>query len=59
MEFVERVTESGIAPLDTFKKLKLVADGCWESPNGALRLYTKGFKNAVETHQEEMISFLM
>lgn len=44
MEFVERVTESGIAPLETFKQFKQMSDGCWESPNGVLRLYKKGLR---------------
>lgn len=56
-EFVERVTESGIAPLDTFKQFKQVTDGCWESPNGSLRLYTKGFKVAVEDKQSDLLGF--
>lgn len=55
MELVERVTESGMAPLKAFKQL---SDGCWESPNGILRLFTKGFKHAVENQGEEIMSFL-
>ena len=57
-EYVERILESGIAPLDTFKQFEQVSEGCWQSPNGVLRLYTKGFKNAVENHREEMMRFL-
>ena len=57
MEFVERITESGIAPLETFKQFKQIADGCWESPNGVLRLYTKGLKT-VETQKEELMNYL-
>lgn len=56
-EFVERVIESGIAPLDTFKQFKQVTDGCWESPDGSLRLYTKGFKVAVEDKQSDLLGF--
>ena len=57
-EFVERVTESGVAPLGTFKQFIQVSDGCWQSPNGMLRLYTKGFKDAVENHREEVLDYL-
>lgn len=57
-EYVERIIESGIAPLETFKHFEQVSEGCWQSPNGVLRLYTKGFKNAVENHREEMMRYL-
>ena len=58
MEFVERVAESDIASLETFKQFKQISKGGWESPNGMLRLYTKGFKNAVEKQREEIMYFL-
>ena len=57
-EFVERATEAGIAPLKTFKKFKQIAEGCWESPNGVLLLFTKGIKVAVEKYQNTILSFL-
>lgn len=58
-EYVIRVLECAYEDiLDTFKQFKQVIDGCWESPNGVLRIYTKGFKPAVEEHKEEVMSFL-
>lgn len=57
-EFVERITEAGIAPLDTFKHFQQIKRGCWQSPNGVLRLYTKGVKVAMEEHQEEIMNTL-
>ena len=57
-EFVERITEAGIAPLDTFKQFKQVKDGCWQSPDGVFRLYTKGVKVAMDEHQEEIMNDL-
>ena len=57
-EFVESVIESCINPHDTFKQFIQVSDGCWQSPNGVLRLYTKGFKNAVENHRKELLDYL-
>lgn len=57
-EFVERVTEGGVAPLETFKKFTLISDGCWQSPQGSFRLYTKGLKYSVEGHGEEIVRFL-
>lgn len=58
-EYVLRIIECAyeIMP-DTFKQFNKVADGCWESPNGILRIYTKGFKSAVVEHKEEVMSFL-
>lgn len=57
-EFVGRITESGIAPLETFKQFKQISKGCWQSPNGILRLYTKGLKYAVETQEENVLNYL-
>lgn len=57
-EYVERVTESGVAPLETFKQFEQVNEGCWQSPNGVLMLCTKGFKYAVENHREVIMNFL-
>ena len=57
-EFVMRLTESGSETLEVFKKFKQVSDGCWESPNGALRLYIKGMKYAVENYTRQIIDFL-
>lgn len=57
-EFVERATEAGIAPLETFKNFKQLTEGCWESPNRVLLLYTKGIKVAVEKYQNMILSFL-
>ncbi len=58
-EFVKRLTESGSNTLEAFTKFKQVSDGCWESPNGALLLYTKGLKYAVESHKQQIIDFLL
>ena len=58
-EFVVRLTKSGKETLEVFKQFKQVEDGCWESPNGVLRLYTKGFKTAVVNHREGMMNFLL
>lgn len=58
MEFVQRLTGGGVAPLETFKQFRQIADGCWESPNGVLRLHTKGFKSAVENQYTEIMDFL-
>ena len=58
-EYVLRIIECAYEELlDTFKQFNQVADGCWESPNGVLRLYTKGFKSAVDGHQSSILSFL-
>lgn len=57
-EFVGRITEGGIAPLETFKQFEQIAEDCWQSPNGVLRLYTKGLKYAVVNHQNVIIQFL-
>lgn len=57
-EYVERITEAGINPLDTFKQFKQISDGCWQSPNGVLRLYTKGAKQALGEQQEDVLLFL-
>lgn len=57
-EFVSRVTKAGIAPLETFKKFKHVDDYCWESPSKVLRIYTKGFKEAIDNHCEEIMNYL-
>jgi len=57
-EFVERITESGVAPLETFKQFNQVEDGCWQSPNKVLMLFTKGMKHAVGNHQERILEFL-
>ncbi len=57
-EFVERITESGIAPLESFKEFQKINDGCWQSPNGVFRLYTKGVKVAMDQHREEIMAFI-
>lgn len=57
-EFVARIIEGGIAPIDTFNHFLQIADDCWQSPNGVLRLYTKGMKYAVENHQDEILAYL-
>ena len=58
-EYVLRIIECAFEELlDTFKQFNQVADGCWESPNGVLRIYTKGFKSAVDGHQSNILSFL-
>ena len=57
-EFVMRLIEGGVAPLDTFKMFKNVADGCWESPNGILRLYIKGMRHALENNSSDIMEFL-
>lgn len=58
-EYVIRVLECAFEDiLNTFKQFKQVIDGCWESPNGVLRIYTKGFKSAVDGHQSNILSFL-
>ena len=58
-EYVLRIIECAYEIMtDTFKQFNKVADGCWESPNGILRIYTKGFKSAVVEHKEEVMSFL-
>lgn len=54
-----RLTESGSDTLEAFTKFRQVSDGCWESPNGALLLYTKGLKYAVESHTQQIIDFLL
>lgn len=36
-----------------------ISDGCWESSNGFFRLYTKGMKDAVENHRDELLTFLL
>ena len=58
-EFVARVIEGGIAPLDTFNQFCHISDDCWQSPNGTLRLYTKGMKYAIENHQDDILDFLL
>ena len=57
-EYFARIVENVNPTVDEFKKFKLLVDGCWESPNGMLHLYTKGFKHAVENYQEDMMDFL-
>lgn len=57
-EFVERITESGIAPLESFKEFQKINDGCWQSPNGVFRLYTKGVKVAMDQHRDEIMAFI-
>lgn len=57
-EFVSRVIEGGIAPLNTFKHFLQVSDECWESPNGILRIYTNGLKSAVLNHQYDILDYL-
>ena len=56
--FVGRITEGGIAPLETFKRFEHVTKDCWQSLNGVLRLYTKGLKYAIENHKDEILQFL-
>lgn len=56
--FVSRVIEGGIAPLDTFKQFVHISEDCWQSPNGSLRLYTKGMKKAVENDSDAILEFL-
>ncbi len=57
-EFVERITEAGVAPLESFKDFQKINDGCWQSPNGVFRLYTKGVKVAMEQHRDEIMDFM-
>lgn len=57
-EFVGRIIEGGISPFDIFCKFDQILDGCWQSPNGNFRLYTKGFKYSIEKYQKDIISFL-
>ncbi len=57
-EFVSRITEGGLDMLDVFKQFKQFDEGCWESSNGALRLYTKGFKYAVDNGREDIMCYL-
>lgn len=58
-EYVLRIIECSFeAMLETFRQFKQVADGCWESPNGTLRIYTKGFKPAVVEHGSELLGYL-
>ena len=57
-EFVGRVSEGGIVLSETFKQFEHITEDCWQSPNGVLRLYTKGLKYAVENHQNEILQFL-
>ena len=57
-EFVMRLTESGSETLEVFKRFKQIADGCWESPKGELRLFTKGFKEAVDKQKDVMLDYL-
>lgn len=57
-EYVERITESGKAPLESFKLFKQVSEGCWESKNGVLRLYTKGFKSTIVEFSRELMGFI-
>ena len=57
-EFVERITESGVAPLESFKEFQKINDGCWQSPNGVFRLYTKGVKVAMDQHRDEIMAFI-
>lgn len=58
-EYVERINEGGIEPSEIFRRFIQISDGCWESPNGVFRLYTKGMKDAVENHRNELLSFLL
>ncbi len=57
-EFVERITESGVAPFESFKEFQKINDGCWQSPNGVFRLYTKGVKVAMDQHRDEIMAFI-
>lgn len=56
--FVGRIKEGDIAPIDTFNKFLHISDDCWQSPNGVLRLYTKGLRYAVEKHQNDIVNFM-
>lgn len=57
-EFVSRLTEGGREMLEIFKQFKQLSDYCWESPNGLLRIYTMGAKDAVESEGKELLKFL-
>lgn len=57
-EFVMRLIEGGNTTLDTFKLFKNLCEGCWESANGLLRLFTKGVKHAVENNRQQIMEFL-
>ena len=57
-EFVARIIEGGIEPLDIFNQFCQISDDCWQSPKGTLRLYTKGMKYAVENHQDNLLQYL-
>ena len=57
-EVVARIIEGGIAPSETFSQFRQITDDCWQSPNGILRLYTKGLRYAVENHQNEILEYL-
>lgn len=57
-EFVMRLIEGGNATLDTFKLFKNLCEGCWESANGLLRLFTKGVKHTVENNRQQIMEFL-
>lgn len=57
-EFAARITEGGIAPLETFRRFDHISNDCWQSPNSSLRLYTRGMKNAVMNHADDILEFL-
>lgn len=58
-EFVMRLIEGGVTPLETFKQFRNLGDGGWESPNGMLRLYIKGLRHAVENHSKAIMDYLI
>ena len=58
-EYIIRVLEcKNFDNLDTFMKFRLVDNAYWESPNGVLRLFVKGFKSAVVDHGSELLDYL-
>ncbi len=44
--------------LGVFKQFKHLYDYCWKSPNGVLRIYTRGMKEAVVDAGDEILDFL-
>lgn len=56
--FLERLLDKRYDPWEAKKYFNSFSDDCWESYNGALRIFTKGFKHAVEDNEENIFNFL-
>lgn len=57
-EFVGRLIECVNPTVETFIQFEQIVEGCWQTPNGVLRLYTKGLKNAVDNDKKGILEFL-